>query len=86
MIDFLQNETGYVVAGCFLLIALLVLVTWRASRSPDAYLGGILSGIGLALLGWMVARTNEEKIEKAQYQAGIISRFIGGLKNLFIRK
>lgn len=79
-------DTGCVVAGCFILILLLVLATWRNSQSPNAYLGGILSGIGLALLAWMVGRTNEEKVESAKYKAGVLSKFIGGLKNLFIRK
>lgn len=79
-------DTGYIVAGCFVGIFLLILITWRSSRSPDAYLGGILSGIGLAVLAWMVGKTNEEKIETKAHQARVVSRFISGLKNLFIRK
>ena len=79
-------DTGYIVAGCFVGIFLLIIATWRSSRSPDAYIGGILSGIGLAVLGWMVGRTNQEKIETAQYKYGVVKRFVDGLKNLFIRK
>lgn len=79
-------ETGDIVIWCFFGIFLLVFATWRSSRSPDSYLGGILSGIGLALLGLLVARTNEEKIETKAHQAKVISSFVGSLKNLFIRK
>lgn len=79
-------ETGDIVIWCFFGIFLLVFATWRSSRSPDAYFGGILSGIGLACLAWMVGRTNEEKIEKTQYQAGVLSRFISSLRCLFIKK